>query len=164
MSSRFLCWSCWLGCRLRRWGWGSFCWGGLGSGSLTSISGFGSVIGGGLGLLLLLVCNFISDLVVVSSDLLLLGLILGQFVVLLSDLLLNFGALYLLESGNLSIDFLLDLDSVLLRFFLNCCLLLFESVLMVTENFSDTVEVGLSVLPHVLSGVSLLLHLYIEGL
>jgi len=143
MSCMFLCrgyWLCW--CRL---GWCRLSCGGSGvftssSGILTSISGFS---GGGLSLLLFLVCNFISDLIVVSSDLLFLGLFLGHFVMLCSDFLLDFGTLLLLESGNLSVNLLLNLNCVFLGFFFDCCLLLFESVFMVTENFGDTVEVGL---------------------
>ena len=146
MSCRFLCRSCWLGwCRLSC---GSFCRGGSGgltssSGILTSGSGFSCISCGGLSLLLFLVCNFISDLVVVSSDLLFMGLLLGHFIVLFSDLHLDFGALLLLESGNFSGDLLLNLFSVFLSFFFDLGLLLFESVLMVTENFSDFVVVSL---------------------
>ena len=62
---------------------------------------------------------------------------------LLSDFLLDFGALLLLESSNLSGDLLLNFNSIFLGFFFSCCLLLFESVLMVTKNFGDTVEVSL---------------------
>ena len=78
-----------------------------------------------------------------SSDLLFMGLLLGHFIVLFSDLLLDFGAFLLLESCNFSGDLLLNLLSVFLSFLFDLSLLLFESVLMVTEKFSDFVVVGL---------------------